>query len=502
MRISSRSSLVAAAVGLAVVAFAAGLLLPWDAARSRVAALAGLETAPTEAEAHAGHAELDHIDLSPTARANLGLKSGRIRLTDFVRMLHIPGEIVEAPGYSTADVPARVAGIVSAIHVAPGQAVKPGDPLFELDLTGEALAEAQSRLLDDLQQLVTLEAELERLGPLTEGGTVAAKERLRLQYDRREIEGKRNTRVQELLVRGLTRAQVDKIITNRELIRSVTVVAPPFPETKQEAGTPLDAPSAAEPSAAGDAADWEYTIETINVHPGESVSQETSLARLARHTRLLVEGHAFEMDVPAVAALGGDQRVSVEFGGEYHGGIDGPVSAIGGVDAHGEVVDGLKVLYIDNHVEAATQTFAFYVPLENRLLRDSVDDSGRVFRSWKFKPGQRVHVRVPLERLEEQIVLPAAAVVTQGPEAYVFRLAGRHAVEGEGGEGDRQYAEEYKQVPVAVRFRDRESVVIAAGGNLKEGDIVALNRAYQLLLALNSAAEGGSGGHDHHGHQH
>lgn len=503
MRFTPPLKFAAVGVVLLIIAVVAAFAVPWNQVRERLASTTQPST-PGEHEAHdehddAPHAEgsvAEHVDISPSARANLGLKTGRIRLSDFVRTLHIPGEIVEAPGYSTADVPARVAGVVTSIHVAPGQAVRPGDLLFDLALTGEALAEAQSRLLDDVQQLITLDAELERLQPLS-GGAIAEKQRLQVEYDRRRVEGQRNTRIQELLVRGLTRAQIDQILTNRELIQTVAVRVPAFPERTNLKGT---AASTLNERDSGDPDDWEYTIETINVHPGESVAPEKSLARLARHTQLYVKGHAFEKDVPIVSAVSRGQPVSIEFGGDGHGGIDGPIAA-GGQDVHGDVKPGLTILYLDNHVDPLTQTYAFYVPLENEVLRDSVDPRGRVYRSWKYKPGQRVHIRVPVGTMENRIVLPTAAVTSEGPEAYAFKLVGRRDTGKENADGKRLYAEEYERVPVVVDYRDRDSVVLAQqNGPLKVGDLIAMNRAYQLLLALKNASEGGAG--HHHGHDH
>lgn len=519
----SKTILLLAGVVVLTAVVAIGMLASWGVIGGTVASIANAPGGPA-ADDHAGHdhaghhhaeggegGEVDHVDLSPTARANLQLKTGRVKLSDYIRTLHIPGEIIEAPGYSTTDVPARVAGIVAKIHVSPGQAVRPGMPLFDLDLTGEALAEAQSRLLDDLQQLATNDAELERLGPLTESGAAAEKKRLQLEYDRRRIEGQRNTRIQELLIRGLSRAQIDAIVTNRELVRSVTVVVPQFPERALQANAEDPASPAASASASASAAasasasasasdDWEYTIESINVHPGESVAPEKGLARLARHTRLQVRGHAFERDMPVIASLGPEQTVSVEFGSAAHSGIDGVFGTIAGGEhhGHGSVIEGLELLYIDNHVDPKTQAYSFYIPMENEVLRDSTDERGHVFRSWKYKPGQRVHVQVPVDRLPDRMVLPAAAVVTDGPESFVFRLAGRHAA-GEGPDGKRLYDEMYEAIPVVIAHRDSNLVVIAPGGELKKGDLIAMNRAYQLLLAMKNATEGGGG---HHGHSH
>jgi multidrug efflux pump subunit AcrA (membrane-fusion protein) len=504
MRLNSMPTIWIVAVLLLIGGFAAGLATPWSALRDRVAH-AIRPAGETDEHGHPGdeHAaheneadHADHVDLSPTARANLGLKTGRVGRSDFVRTLHIPGEVIEAPGFSTADVPARVAGVVSAIHVAPGQAVKPGDRLFELELTGDALAGAQAKLLDDIQQIETLQAEFDRLSPLAANGSVAAKQKLQIEYDLRRVQGQRQSLVQELLIRGLSHAQIDRIITNQELVKTVTIVVPPLPEPESKSA----ANEVSSTSGGASLDPWEYTVESIEVHPGESVAPEKSLARLARHARLYVRGHAFESDVPIVASVGMDEHVSVEFGGEAHGGIDGPVGSNGARHDHGDVIKGLKVLYLDNHVDPVTQTFAFYVPMENQVLRDVIDPQGRLFRSWKFKPGQRVHVRLPVETLKDRLVLPSAAVATEGPSSFVFRLSGRHAVGKAGPDGERQYEEEYRQVPVAVEYRDAESTVLANGSSLKKGDLIAMNRAYQIMLALKNAAEGGGGGHHEHDH--
>src|SRR5690606_516337 len=104
-----------------------------------------------------------------------------------------------------------------------------------------------------------------------------------------------------------------EIITNRELIRTMTVVVPDLAQGRDAAAD--DRLTSVGDSPAEDQDLWEYTVESITVHPGESVSAEQSLARLARHSQLYVRGHAFERDVPIVAAVKDDQTVSVEFGG-------------------------------------------------------------------------------------------------------------------------------------------------------------------------------------------
>ena len=48
--------------------------------------------------------------------------------------------------------------------------------------------------------------------------------------------------------------------------------------------------------------------------------------------------------------------------------------------------------------------------LPNALLRDMTSDDGHRFISWRYKPGQRVQLTVPVEQWKERIVLPVDAV--------------------------------------------------------------------------------------------
>ena len=77
---------------------------------------------------------------------------------------------------------------------------------------------------------------------------------------------------------------------------------------------------------------------------------------------------------------------------------------------------------------ASTRTFAFYLPLDN--LPRTFERDGKTHFVWRFRPGQRVRIKVPVERFvvlaadgKTEIlpfVLPAGAVVREGPEAFVF----------------------------------------------------------------------------------
>jgi hypothetical protein len=205
------------------------------------------------------------------------------------------------------------------------------------------------------------------------------------------------------------------------------------------------------------------------VQPGEE------LCRLARHSQLLIAGRAFERENWIVT------RVIEQ---------NWPVKAVFEVTDEAPVIrDGLSILYSDNVVETDSRTIRFYIPLPNELVRDQPAVNGLSYRSWRFKPGQRAQVLLPVEHLLNQIVLPAEAVVKEGAEAFVFRVNGKRL----------------ERISVRLLHLDSRDAVIKSDGKLMAGDIVAKNQAYQLELALKNSQGGGNathGGHDHAGHSH
>ena len=85
-------------------------------------------------------------------------------------------------------------------------------------------------------------------------------------------------------------------------------------------------------------------------------------------------------------------------------------------------------------------------------------------------------------------MLPAAAVVLEGPEAYVFRANG----------------DALDRKPVNLLLDDRDKLLVANDGSIAAGNHIAQNGAAQLNRVLKArAAGGGEGhGHDHAGHSH
>jgi hypothetical protein len=293
---------------------------------------------------------------------------------------------------------------------------------------------------------------------------------------------------------------------NGQMVERIAVTLP-CPATSAESSTTdpsASGPRGAEPSlqdasvltpAASAAADAVYTVERLSVHPGMSIKRGDELCRLADHRWLYIRGEAFEQDVASIAQL--NRRgwsVTAEFG-HQHDKAHEPV----------ERVEGLHVVYVDNHVDPISRTFRFYLRLPNEVAHEYADLSEVAFQEWRFKPGQLAHLIVPVQEWEQQIKLPLAAIVDEGLNVFVFRSHQEH-VQADGeivpnsepGLHSEPFAE-FEPVAVHVLHRDERHAIVAADGSLKPGDVVALNRAYELRLEMKRQA--GEGGHDHH-HDH
>lgn len=455
-------------VGLSAAALAAAGWYWRGPLAAQIAALrARSASTAIDADDHSGHDHGDHghdahadsgvneVLISEQARANLGLRLGEVELTDYTRTVVIPGRIIEQPGHSERRITTTLSGIVTRVYTHPGQSVRPGDPVLNLQPTGEVLTNAQSTLLRTLQDLELVNAELKRLAPLVESGSIPARLTIEKEYERTRLESLKLVQKQELLVRGVSQEQIAEIIARKTLLKEFTLRVPARGETTDG-------------SAGMDPDETVYSVERIDVFPGKLVQPGEEL-RPALHLELTIEGLAFERDGPVVTqALQEQWPVTVLFEGDETAGIRR---------------EGLKLRYIDNSLDPASRLLRFYIPLRNEVLRDVAAEDGIIYRSWRFKPGQRVRILLPVEKLPEQIVLPLDAVVFEGPDAYVYRSNGKL----------------FERVPVVVDQRDR-AVVLKNDGSLFPGDEIALNQAYQIHLALKQ--QQGSGVDMHAGHNH
>jgi hypothetical protein len=147
----------------------------------------------------------------------------------------------------------------------------------------------------------------------------------------------------------------------------------------------------------------------------------------------------------------------------------------------GPSLQGLRPLRFESGAEHGGA--GVLVPAENRAI-STAKEGDREFRSWALRPGLRYVVRVPVERLPGRFVLPADAVVAQGPDTVVLLEDGSS----------------FRPVSVRVEHRDARVVVVAGDGAVFPGDRVVTKGAYAVSLALQAAAGGGVDPHAGHHH--
>ena len=118
------------------------------------------------------------------------------------------------------------------------------------------------------------------------------------------------------------------------------------------------------------------------------------------------------------------------------------------------------------------------------MVLDQQSSDGRRFIEWRFKPGQRLELHAPVERWENQLVLPAEAIVEEGAERFVYR---RHGAA-------------FERVPVHVEYNDGRAAVVGQVCELSPGDVVAGKGAFQMHLQMKNADGGAVDTHAGHSH--
>jgi membrane fusion protein, heavy metal efflux system len=395
------------------------------------------------------HDEAGAIKLSDQAKGNIGLRVAKVELSTFERTITVPGIVVERPGWSVMEVTAPMTGVVTQIYTIQGQAVQPGEPLFDVRLTHEDLLQAQTEFLRTIEELDVIGREVARLEKVSADGVIAGKTLLERKYEQQKQEAALRTQKQALLLHGLSQEQVDNIVSQRTLLQSLTIRAP-----VREAG------AEAHP----------LQVQQLKVSQGKYVNAGDTLCTLVDYGELYIEGQAFEQDIQVInKAAGSGCGVSAILGSRS--------------SSEEEAFPGLCILYLDDKVDSESRAFHFYVALPNRIVREDKAE-GKRFVYWQFKPGERTQVRIPVEQWAGRIVLPVEAVAQDGAEAYVFEANDDH----------------FDRRPVHVEYRDQERVVIANDGTLKLGNTVALTGAHQMQLALKNKAGGGVDPHAGHNH--
>ncbi|TWT86710.1 HlyD family secretion protein [Pseudobythopirellula maris] len=401
---------------------------------------------------HDGHTESASIELSDQGLKNSGFVPLVIRPTEYARSLSLPAIVVERPGRSQKHITAPLTGLVTDILAVTGEAVGPNEALFEMRLTHEELVTAQTDYLQTLANLEVVYRELTRLQGLGEG-VIAGKRIIEQQYEQQKLESGLMAEEQALLLHGLTQSQIDSIRQTKELFRKVTVYSPEHRHEDEACEGP-----------------HLYTVQRLGIAEGEQIEVGRELAVLADHCALHVEATAFEDDARAI-------RSAAEAG-------RGVTARLLRADSEEGVVPGLEILYVADQIDPESRALKVFFRLPNQVAYEKSLPGGKRFLEWRYKPGQRLQINIPVETWEDQLVVSTTAVVDEGGESYVYRQNGGH----------------FDQVPVHVVHRDQNVIVIANDGALFTGDVIAGQGAFQMHLALKNKAGGGVDPHAGHNH--
>ncbi|WP_437187815.1 efflux RND transporter periplasmic adaptor subunit [Planctomicrobium sp. SH668] len=191
-------------------------------------------------------------------------------------------------------------------------------------------------------------------------------------------------------------------------------------------------------------------MQELKVELGQLVQAGQTLCLLANHQLLAIEGRAFRDETPLLECSV-RERWPVEVD------LQEDTSA-----AWPPLEQSFRIRHMSNTIDPVNRTFAFLLPLENQSR--AVEDEGRVQMLWRFRPGQKLRLRIRVQKLDNVFVLPGEALTDDGAEAFVFT----------------QNVNTFERVPVHVVHQDRQHAVIANDGALLPGMFVVLNGAAQL----------------------
>lgn len=401
--------------------------------------------------------QLQIVELNSKARLNLGLVSKAARVQDHWKMLTIPGVIRDRPGVSDRGVTSPAVGVVSAIHAFPGDTVRPGEKLVTLQLFSEYLQATQTQLFKATQETNLIKNQIDRLGGAVESGAISGTRILELRNDLQRQQIAVQAARQELLNRGLPKDSIERIAAGN-FVSSLDIVTPSYGSLR-EPGKPADDKD--QQALAGGDPNLPFEVHGLNVELGQTVQAGDLLLSLANHQSLYVVGHAFKQDAEALerAVLNG---TSVKLQVAEDAPSSWPESA-----------QDFSIRHLSNTVDVDARTFDFFISLTNQHKRYERD--GESFLVWRYRPGQRVRIEVPVEKLEKVFVFPVNAVVKEGGEAFVYQ----------------QNGDLFKQLSVHVLYQDRLHVVVADDGTITSGTFIVQNVAASVRRVLKSQASSG-----------
>lgn len=384
------------------------------------------------------------LELNKQARANLALKSKPVQLKKYWHKIVIPGEVVDRPGVTDRGITSPLEGVVTKVHAFAGDIVRPGDKLFSIRLVSEPLHESQSELYTAIRETEIARSEKARIEQLIQKGIVPGKRKIELDQRVRRQAALIDAHQQDLAARGLNTEQIEQIKIGK-FLTAIDIVAP----------------AADESDGSESATDGFFEVQQLRVDLGHQVQAGAPLAILANHESLYIKGHAFKKEASKLArAAESDWPIEIEF-------IDDipedwqPMS------------QEFQIRHLANTSDPNSRTFDFFVALTNQPR--TYQREGRTFVVWRYRPGQRVRISVPVEEIHDAIVVPTEGVFQQGPEAYVFQ----------------QNGDLFNRIQVKILHQDRSNVVIANDGSVSPGFYLAQNAAASLNRILKAQSSSG-----------
>lgn len=399
----------------------------------------------------------EQVKLSPQAQKNLGLISRALRPTKYWKAIVVPGVIVDRPGISDRGVVAPVTAVVTAIHHYAGDTVETGQPLFTMRLVGESFQTAQREFFRAVKDREIAQEHIDRLDDIARSGAVPAVKMIDLRNEVRRQEVSINAYRQDLQIRGLTSKQIDSISMG-QFVSEVVVRVPEHARPEEAAGD----------SSQGNLSLPVFEVQELGVELGQQVQAGQRLCTLSHHQSLFIEGRGFRQELPLLQkAAATSLPIQVELVEDAKSDWPTPIPSV-------------VIHHISNTLDEKNRTVSFYLPLENQYR--TYERDGDTLFLWRFRPGQRVRLRVNVEQLTNVFVLPADAVVQEGPEFFVFRHNG----------------DLFDRKPVHILHRTQDEVVVANDGSVPSGIYVAQSGAVQINRVLKSqSGSAPSGVHVH-----
>ena len=389
--------------------------------------------------------EPQQVRLTPQAQANLRLVTRPLKPGTYWRTAELPGTVVDRPARSDRGVIAPVTGVVTKVHHFPG------DTLFTVRLLSEAVHLTQSDLFKTTHEVQLTQEQKKRKTAPEVSGAVSYGEIIELDNQLRRLTVAAQAYRQELMTRGLSPDQIEEVARGK-FVSEIRVAAPPRPGPSRT-GRPT-----AGPPPGG--------LRETRSRSRTSRSNSASRCRPGRRSPC-------SPTTASCTSRGGrsGRRCRSWSGRPGRAGRSGWTSRKPPAGGPGGTKNSSSVKSPTSSTRAAGRSPSSS-PLRNQSR--AVETDGRTLLLCRFRPGQKVRLHVRVEEIPNVFVLPADAVVREGPDAYVFR----------------QNGDLFDRKPVRVVHQDRDHAVVANDGSVPPGLYVAVTAAAQLNRAMKAGAGG------------